>query len=699
MSGCVKCELTGTAFQFHFDTPSYLFFLVFLFVMKKALVLILFSFLSLSINAQFNTDRLMITGRSALYYEDYVLSIQYFNQVLNAKPYLYEPWYLRGVAKFYLDDYVGAETDVTHAIGLNPYMSNMYELRGLCRIRQNNYDDAITDYTKLISLDPQNKGAWFNRALCNVESKQYELAQQQLDTMIVKWKKYANAYSLKAEVYLMQKDTTEAGRWLDKSLEIDPYDGSAWTTRAMIALSKRQWKDADTFLGKAIHLKPKSVNNYINRALARYNVNNLRGAMADYDTALDLDPNNFLAHYNRGLLRMQLGDDNRAIIDFDYVVKMEPHNVMALFNRAILLDKTGNLHAAIRDYSTVISQFPNFWTGLSRRANCYRRLGLTAKAELDEFRIMKAQMNKHQGIQPRWSKNKSKQMRKRSEVDPDKYNQIVVEDKQEVDHDYKSSYRGKVQNRNVELTLKPMYALSLFMYDNGVKSYHAFSAEVEAFNAQNANASQPIYVNCASRHLDELSSKTLLTRIDTLSQRIDNARGDLTLKHLLMERAVTYTAVQNLDAAISDLTAYLQLDSASALAYWQRAVCHALMGEFQLSQGTANVITEGKAFDDIRKAIELSPQNAYLYYDEANMCAARKDYEKALRLYDKAIQLNANMAEAYYNSGLVLQKCGRKAEAVTRLSKAGELGLYNAYSVIKQIGVENKQDGKDTKKK
>lgn len=421
--------------------------------------------------------------------------------------------------------------------------------------------------------------------------------------------------------------------------------------------------------------------------------------MADYDTALDLDPNNFLAHYNRGLLRMQLGDDNRAIIDFDYVVKMEPHNVMALFNRAILLDKTGNLHAAIRDYSTVISQFPNFWTGLSRRANCYRRLGLTAKAELDEFRIMKAQMNKHQGIQPRWSKNKSKLMRKRSEVDPDKYNQIVVEDKQEVDHDYKSSYRGKVQNRNVELTLKPMYALSLFMYDNGVKSYHAFSAEVEAFNAQNANASQPIYVNCASRHLDELSSKALLTRIDTLSQRIDNARGDLTLKHLLMERAVTYTAVQNLDAAISDLTAYLQLDSASALAYWQRAVCHALMGEFQLSQGTANVITEGKAFDDIRKAIELSPQNAYLYYDEANMCAARKDYEKALRLYDKAIQLNANMAEAYYNSGLVLQKCGRKAEAVTRLSKAGELGLYNAYSVIKQIGVENKQDGKDTKKK
>ena len=57
--------------------------------MKKVLVFILFA-LSLNATAQFNTDRLMITGRSALFYEDYVLSIQYFNQVLNAKPYLYD---------------------------------------------------------------------------------------------------------------------------------------------------------------------------------------------------------------------------------------------------------------------------------------------------------------------------------------------------------------------------------------------------------------------------------------------------------------------------------------------------------------------------------------------------------------------------------------------------------------------------------
>ena len=44
-------------------------------------------------SAQYRVDRLITAGRSALYYEDYVLSIKYFNLAIGAKPYLYEPWF------------------------------------------------------------------------------------------------------------------------------------------------------------------------------------------------------------------------------------------------------------------------------------------------------------------------------------------------------------------------------------------------------------------------------------------------------------------------------------------------------------------------------------------------------------------------------------------------------------------------------
>ena len=50
--------------------------------MKKAILLFIFQLCSLAMFAQINTDRVLTIGRNALYFEDYVLSIQYFNQVI-----------------------------------------------------------------------------------------------------------------------------------------------------------------------------------------------------------------------------------------------------------------------------------------------------------------------------------------------------------------------------------------------------------------------------------------------------------------------------------------------------------------------------------------------------------------------------------------------------------------------------------------
>ena len=44
------------------------------------------------VSAQINTDQVMRVGQNSLYLEDYVLSIQYFNQVIAVKPYLAQPY-------------------------------------------------------------------------------------------------------------------------------------------------------------------------------------------------------------------------------------------------------------------------------------------------------------------------------------------------------------------------------------------------------------------------------------------------------------------------------------------------------------------------------------------------------------------------------------------------------------------------------
>ena len=642
-------------------------------------IFLFLALLPLLAQAQFNTDRLVMIGRSALYYEDYVLSIQYFNQAISQKPWLFEPWFFRGVAKYYLDDFRGAETDCSEAIERNPYVVSAYELRGLCRINQKKFAEAVKDYDRALRYDPENQSLWHNRVLCLIQEKDYDRAMLEIDTMMTRWSKYARAYSMQAEIYLLQKDTTKAVKALDKSLELDPYDGGIWAERAVISLSREKWKEGEEFLSKSIHLLPKHPGNYINRALARYNQNNLRGAMADYDTALDLDPNNFIGHYNRGLLRAQVGDDNRGIEDFDFVLKLEPNNLMALFNRALLLEQTGNLRAAIRDYSKVIEEYPNFWFGLQHRASCYRRLGNTKQAELDEFRILKAQMDKRYGHLPRLSK---KQMRKRSDEDLEKYNQIVVADEQEVEHEYKSDYRGRVQNRKADLAFLPMYGLTFTRPQDDVKTEVPYEATVESFN--NQSHSRTVYVSCNQAKLNEERMQQTFVYIDSLSTAIDAAKRTADVKPLLFLRAIAYSTIQNFDNAIDDLSIYLQIDSVSSLAYWQRAVCQAKINEFNASQGTNIDLKSANVLGDLSDALQQSPHNAYLYYNRGNLYAQRQDYLHAIDDYTHAISLEEHLAEAYFNRGLARIHVKKVSEGIEDLSKAGELGLYQAYSVIKK---------------
>ena len=179
------------------------------------------------------------------------------------------------------------------------------------------------------------------------------------------------------------------------------------------------------------------------------------------------------------------------------------------------------LKAAIRDYTTVINQFPNFWTGLSARAHCYRRLGMTAKAELDEFRIFKAQMNKHLGIQPRWSAKTKKEMRKRSEIDPNKFASIVVDDEPKYEHNYRAvSWKNpEPPGRDCLSADVPAFLLPNTQNVSGVQ---AFDKDVEALNQK---MKDKVYIVCSKEQLDENSSMKIFSLIDKLSAELRCGEG------------------------------------------------------------------------------------------------------------------------------------------------------------------------------
>lgn len=420
-------------------------------VLRRCITYIILLFITLSASAQINTKRVLDIGRNALYYDDYVLSIHYFNMIINSRPYMYEPYYYRALAKFYLEDYLGTELDCTRAIDRNPYYYNSYELRGLSRIHQEHYHDAIQDYQKASEIEPNNRNVWHNLILCQIEVDSLDAADKTSDIYIRKWPRSASGYCMKAQVHMQKKDTVSADSILDKALEVDRFNTSAITMKAQLHMYYERYAEAEKNLNEAIRLQPKDVGSYINRALSRYHQNNYRGAMKDYDFAIELDSTNFIGHYNRGLLRANVGEDNLALQDFDFIIQRRPSDMMAVFNRATLRENTGDYSGAIQDYTTVIKEYPKFLYGYERRAAARRKIGDKKGALQDEDHILKEQIAHRYGYSTPTSRMKNK-TRKESDDNLDDYNKLVVADEDD-EKVYESEIRGKVQNHDTEVKL------------------------------------------------------------------------------------------------------------------------------------------------------------------------------------------------------------------------------------------------------
>lgn len=656
--------------------------------------------------AQVNTDHMMKVGRNALYFSDYVLSIQYFNQVINAKPYLYEPYFFRGLAKFYLDDFIGAEADCSAAIDRNPFVVDCYQLRGLSRVNQGKFADAIGDYRNALRHAPEHEGLWHNLALCYANLKDYDAAVGVLDTLVRIVPGYAPALNMRAQVHIQQEDTLAALADLASSLKINKYDSEVYATRALVYLQQERYDDAEQDLTYAIHLNPKG-NYYINRALIRYYRQELRGAMSDYDLALELEPNNVLGHYNRGLLRAQVGDDNRAIEDFDIVIDYEPDNTMAIFNRALLLVQTGDLESAEQDLDRVIAEYPKFLYGYQCRADVRRKLGHLREAEEDELVVLRAQMDEQNRLLAGKDKDENEDKnedgegdnntRKKSDRNIKKYRRLVVADDAVADNEFSSAYRGKVQNRNVYVALQPLFALTYYNQESEVGSiihYHHYLESIK----NTRQLPLPLLVTASEHALDEDLIAFHFKDIDEQTAKIvDDSEEAI---HYFA-RGLDFYLVQDLEAAINDFTQSIIVDGSLWLSYYARAVVRYKQmemlradregGDDNSFSAPADFVVDARLNDyqlilaDLNKAADLAPDFAYTYYNRGNVLSGLKDYRAAIVNYNEAIALEPQLAEAYYNRGLTYIFLGENARGVADLSKAGELGLYSAYNLIKRF--------------
>lgn len=686
--------------------------------MKKTVILLLLSGIFNVVYSQINTDRVLNIGRNALYFEDYVLSIQYFNQVIKSKPYLAEPYFYRAIAKYNLDDFKGAENDVTLCLERNQFLTQAYELRGASRQNQENYPGAIEDYNKGLEFNPENRQLLFNKSIAQLQQKDYDDAEQDIALLIKYHPRYIRGYLLQSSMMLEKKDTFAATNSIEQALLIDKFYAPVYDQRAIIAFYKQEYSQALTDLNEAIRLDPRNKNYYIRRSLTRYYLEDLRGAMSDYDIVISMDANNLIARFNRGLLGAQVGDDNRAIEDFDVVIEQEPDNLMAVYNRGLLKEQTGDLKGALTDIDKVLEEYPNFATGYYIRSELRKKLRDFRGAEKDYWTAIDLQRDANAGKQT--DRDPKEKTREESDKTIEKFNRLVVYDKtSEEKSKYRNELRGRVQDKNVVVDLEPSFIISYYEKLDQIERSKYFDRSLEELNKNLQFRLKLILTNAEAPLVDE-QVELHFQSIDEFSRQIDEKPRDI---KAYLGRALDFMVVQDLSAAIEDYTKVIDIDPAFSLAYFNRAmVRHKQLEIVDYSEGdivsehlkvnlnqknntslfsSANQISvKEQAAEKRRKyqyelimrdydqVVKLNPNFAFAYFNRGNLFALQKDFKSAIANYTDAIKAEPELAEAYFNRGLARFSIGDNQRGLADLSKAGELGLINAYSIIKRMTSE-----------
>lgn len=655
--------------------------------MRKGFLILFFSllFCCQDISAQLNKAYFFYIGRNFLIESRYQDAIETLNILLRVDTAAHEAYFLRGIAKYNLNDLLGAEQDFAQAIRKNPVFTTAYQYRAITRSRLGNYDDALNDFQEAIDLRPDLPGPYYSRGVTYLLSQQFEKAVGDFNVFTRYESKVADAYIYRGMAYLNMKDTVSALTDFNTAVRTNREYPESYNRRGSLYMVQKKYDDALTDFNKAIEVDSTHTGSYFNRAIVYSNTHRPMQAIEDFGRVIRLDSTNSLTYFNRAILRSQIGDYNNALRDYDKVALYSPNNVLVYYNRAMLYAQLGDFQAAIQDYSRAIELYPDF-------ANAY--LGRSS---------LRHMTNDTKGAQRDKSIAERKIAEYRSKLNDSTFS-VYADTSQQFNRllAFDSKFGGGREavspvRAESEITLLPMFKFSLVKPDTlparslyYVQRVEDMKKEFGLLHLGLVNGESPF------------PADTLFAADRRMADSL-RLRGDSWQR--LFARGITQSLIRQYTSAISNYTAAIDLNPSNPFLYLNRSTTQSEMVDFissidnsfqrithesdpvsRLKNTATRIYNYDEAIADLNKAAKLLPDFAYIYYNRASLYCQSGQMPEALEDYTRAIALNPLFGEAYYNRGLIQIYLKDTRKGCLDMSKAGELGVAEAYRVLKLYG-------------
>jgi len=461
--------------------------------------------------------------------------------------------------------------------------------------------------------------------------------------------------------------------------------------RGMLYLKMNKLDSALVDMNKTIQLDSTQTLAYFSRALVRNSKKNINGALNDFNKVLSIEPQNALTLYNRALLRSSIGDYNNALNDYNSVAALNPNNVLIYYNRGGVYYEMGNFKESIKDFTKAIELYPDFANAYLNRSVAKRQLNDEKGAYLDYETAQKK-------IQEYKAKLGEKNFSEFADTSK-KFNKLLAFD---ADFGRGTESNSMVQNKKVDITLQPLYRVSAVEKYEPPTTSNFYSADFENF--RKSMDLVPTAILASRSSLSPILLKSKLEHVDSL---LDVAPTRI----LLYEQAILLGDLKRYTSALETYNKLYSEDKTDPFALINRSSVQGEMIEFINSidnsfqavslnesgkpsvkrQQNIVVYNYKEAIEDLNEAARLLPDFPYIYYNRGNLNCLSGEFANSIADYTKAIELYPNLGEAYYNRGLVQLYLQETEKGCLDISKSGELGVKDAYNVIKRYCIKDEK--------
>lgn len=552
-----------------------------------------------------------------------------------------------------MDDYLLAIQYFNQAIKSKPYLSDPYYYRGLAKIYLGDFQGAEEDCTLAIERNKYRYDAYKVRGVSRIRLNKGQEAIEDFNLGLYYQPNDRDLLYYKALQLTKTGAYSEADSTFQTLQKHYPTFENGLSAYSHMLTQKGDSVAAYKVLLEARKKYPKLIMPYLLSAELEQSNSQWADAIISLDEAIKLKPRDVSFYINRAFYRYNLEDAEGAYRDYKIAEALDPENKVVLHNLSVLNKQpkfpANGITLSIDELDTYFSSKQYSKTPLS-------------------FLTINPNINYDVAFIPNEKRNGASTEDKGPEI----YQPL------------------------------PPYSLTFIDSTDDLHPRSNFIRELDKINSS-GKSYYKIYLN---NDFTSLSNNNYLTELFAYSDFLDNKERRNEIEPLdYLIRGIVRCLLKNYEGALEDLDKAIEGNSQFSIPYFQRSfVILALeAAKERINLSNPNITDRGslilnenqrkstytKALDDLNSTLKINSRNTFAWYNKGIIYYELKEFDEALNCFDEAIKLNPDFGNSWYNRALTLYALDKRDEAVRNLSKAGELGVVNAYKILKYIASES----------